>query len=349
MKIGKVVLAGDFHHDRLGASWERGLHANGVEVLRFNVPDHLKKLHFLLKNRILHRLTLRSYWLRHWASREYNQTLQKFVEASGTKILLIHNGDFIFPDTIEKIQAAGTRCVLYHADNPLPPHYANRPETLPVAKLMDKYCVWSDALVNELKVNGVRNACFLPFAWDEKVFPFLPPDGDIWLGVIFIGGWDADREAFLNQIASKVPLKIYGPNYWGERTRSNSLARKCWQGAELSGQQAAQVIRNSAICLNILRNQHIIEGKPDGLIMRHFEVPGAGGFLLSTRSGGATRLFAEGETAEYFSNADECLKKINHYLAHQEKRSKIVDAGHKSVAEHHSYTDRMGDLMELLK
>jgi spore maturation protein CgeB len=344
-----VVLVADFHAERLGASWQRGLSANGVKVSQFDVREKQKKLGFILKNRIAHRLTISNYAIRSWSAQAYNRAIIDFVLDSKAGAVIFHNGDFIFPGTIKNLQSAGVRCVLYHADNPLPPHYANRPETLPVARLMDRYYVWSEKLVLELKKNGVANASFMPFAWDEEVFPYEPVVQAIWPGVLFVGGWDAEREAFLDKVAEHLPLKIYGPSYWGERTRAGSLSRKCWMGSDLRGVEAAKLIRQSAICLNILRNQHVINGEPDGLIMRHFEVPGAGGFLLSTRSGGATRLFPEGESAEYFASVEECLSKIKQYLASPDKRGKIALKAHESIAASHTYIHRIAELVQWLQ
>jgi len=215
-------------------------------------------------------------------------------------------------------------------------------------KALEEFDKASEKLAQELREAGVRNAAFLPFAWDEEVFPYQEPDDKIWPGVLFVGGWDEEREAFLDEIAKHYPLKIYGPSYWGERTRAGSLSKKCWMGSDLRGAEAAKMIRESAVCLNILRNQHVIKGEPDGLIMRHFEVPGAGGFLLSTRSGGATRLFPEGDIAEYFADAEECLEKVKQYLADPAKRSGIVQRAHASVAMHHRYDDRIRELLAVL-
>jgi spore maturation protein CgeB len=344
-----IVLVADFHPERLGASWQRACVANQIKVTAFDVREKQQSLGLFLKNRILHRLSIRSYGIRCRAARKYNQGLIDFSLQAKPDAVVFHNGDFIFPETVQALQSAGIRCALYHADNPLPPHYANRPETLPVARLMDRYFVWSEKLVFSLKQRGVANACFMPFAWDEEVFPYDAPPEDIWQGVLFIGGWDEEREAFLNSIAEHVPLKIYGPSYWGERSKTNSRSRQCWMGSDLRGAEAAKLIRESAVCINILRTQHIIDGQPDGLIMRHFEVPGAGGFLLSTRSGGATRLFPEGETAEYFANTEECMAKIRHFLANPEQRKKIALAAHANVASLHTYEHRLRELVEWLQ
>lgn len=347
-QLTRLCLLGEFQFDRLASSWERAFRANGVEVVRFDVNEALRHLHWIVRNRYSHRLTIRSYPIRRWAAQKYNQAIFDAVKRSGVKVLVIHNGSFVFPETIVRLQSVGVKVVVFHADNPFPPHYNNFPETLPVAKASDLYLIWSEQLVVKLREAGVKTPYFLPFAWDTEVFPYVPPSDDPWPGVLFVGGWDREREEFLNRIAEKYPLRIYGPGYWGSRTQKDSLARQCWMGGELTGSAAAKVIRESAISLNILRTQHIIDGAADGLIMRHFEVPGAGGFLLSTRSGGASRLFPDGESAGYFDGVEECISKIGYYLSNPAHRQEIAERAHRRVAEKHCYADRMREVMLLL-
>ena len=41
--------------------------------------------------------------------------------------------------------------------------------------------------------------------------------------------------------------------------------------------------------------------------MRTFELPGAGGFLLATRTAGAAEIYPEGEAGAYFGSVGELL------------------------------------------
>ena len=251
----------------------------------------------------------------------FNRNLEEAVLRNGARTLLVMKGEFVMPDTLRRLRQRGVRVALLYPDNPFPPHPSQGPETLPAARETDLYLIWSERLVGKLRAAGVSNPAFLPFAWDPEVFPYCEstPQGT-WPGVLFLGGWDKERAEFLEELASHVPLRIFGPSEWGSRTKRTSRVRRCFQGKALRMVEAARVIRESAVCVNMMRTQHTIDGVPDGTIMRHFEVPGAGGVLLSTRGTGATALFPEGETGEYFSDVAECVVKAKRLIANESMR-----------------------------
>lgn len=349
MSVETIFLMGDFSPGSLEGSYHRAFEGIGVRTHVFDTRKFAHELNWVLRNRFAHRLTVRSKLIRAKAARDFNLSLERAALQSGARVLLVIKGDLVMKETLYNLRTRGIRVALYYPDNPFPPHSCNRPETLPAARETDLYLIWSERLVKRLRESGVRNPVFLPFAWDSEAFPYQDsrPQGT-WPGVIFLGGWDKEREEFLEEVADRVPLRIYGPDYWGTRTRARSRVRQCWQGHDLRLNAAAKVIRESAVCLNILRTQHVIDGMPDGLIMRHFEVPGSGGFLLCTRGGGAPALFPEGETGEYFSSVSECVEKAQHYIANASARQKLADAAHSVVASQHQYTDRARQILALL-
>jgi spore maturation protein CgeB len=347
--IEPIFLLGGFSPDRAESSFLRGFNAIGVRTCTLDVRDLRNRLGALVRNRLGHRLTMGSLFARKTAAQKFNQAITETVIQSRAQSLLVLKGDFVMPETLRTLRRRGVRVALFYPDNPFPPHSSHRPETLPAARETDLYLIWSERLVEKLKDAGVRNPAFLPFAWDPDVFPYLheQPQGT-WPGALFLGGWDKEREQFLEALASRVQLRIYGPAEWGSRTKPSSRVRRCWQGVDLRMKEAAQVVRESAVCINLLRKQHIIDGAPDGLIMRHFEVPGAGGFLLSTRGTGATELFPEGDTGEYFSDVAECAEKVRKYIADDTGRRQFAVRAHAAVAGQHQYADRARQIVSLL-
>jgi hypothetical protein len=349
MPVDSIFLFGQFSPGDLGASYRHAFNALGLRTHTLDLNEHRHHFGWWTRTRIPHRLTIRSGLIRSKSLQAFNRLLEDAVVRSGAPAMLSLSLATLLPETVDNLRRRGIRVACFFPDNPFPPHYGSRPETLPVAREADLCLIWSESLVEKLRAAGVRNPAFLPFAWDSQVFPYQgAQDQGTWPGVLFVGNWDRQREAFLEKLASHVPVRIYGTGYWGTRSMPFSRVRRCWQRTVLRSTEAARAIRESAICLNVLRRQHIVDGEPDGLIMRHFEVPGAGGFLLSTRSGGATTLFPEGETAEYFSDLPECVEKVVRYLANDSARREIVARAHAAVAAHHQYTDRARQILQLL-
>lgn len=349
MAIESIALVGDFSPGSLEQSYQRAFELIGVRTHTFDTGQFRHELSWVLRNRLAHRLTIQSNVIRERASRTFNRCLEKAVLQTGVAELLIIKGEFVMGETLHNLRKKGVRVACYYPDNPFPPNPSQRPETLVAARETDLYLIWSERLVGALRKTGVRNPVFLPFAWDSEVFPYQDsrPQGS-WPGVLFLGTWEKSREEFLEELAGSVPLRIYGSHYWGTRTKARGRVRSCWQGHALHLAEAARMIRESAISLNLLRDQHVIDGAPDGLIMRHFEVPGAGGFLLSTRGGGATTLFPERETGEYFTGLSECVEKAKSYIANELARRKLAEAAHAMVVSQHQYTDRARQILRLL-
>jgi spore maturation protein CgeB len=344
----RIVFFADLHPLRLGDSYCRAMVELGHDVTCVDIRSERKHLSRWLRSRLGHRLTRNSRWARAICAQRYNNRLMEVVGALRPTLLFILSGDFVLPDTVRRIKRLGVRVALYHPDNPLPPHYASRPETLPVAAECDLYLVWGELLAQELRRRGVSNARFLPFAWDREAFPYQGHGIRKEFDVAFVGGWDPARERLLDEIAGHCDLRIWGPRYWLTRTRRQSPLRRCIQGGELVPMDAARTVARARITLNVVRDQHVVNGQPDGVIMRNFEVPGAGGFLLTTRTSTAGVLFREGETAVYFNDVAECLEKISHYLARDRERESISVRAHQLVAEQHLYTHRFQELLALL-
>jgi hypothetical protein len=348
--VEPIFLAGTFLPDSLETSFLKAFRAIGVKTAMLDVGDARCRFNALIRSRVGYRLTMRSLLARSVASSRFNRVLEQAVLDAGARTLVVIKGEFVMPETLRRLRQRGVRVALFYPDNPFPPHASQRPETLLAARETDLYLIWSERLVDKLRAAGIGNPAYLPFAWDPEVFPYCEsqPQGT-WPGVLFLGGWDKERAEFLEELAAHVPLRIFGPPAWGSRTKTSSRVRQCFQGRVLRTVEAARVIRESAVCVNLMRAQHTIDGVPDGTIMRHFEVPGAGGVLLSTRGTGATALFPEGETGEYFADVAECVAKTRKFIADAAARRQFCERAHAAVVLEHQYTDRARQILRLLE
>lgn len=341
----KTCLVGDFSRYSLARSYAVAFAQLEMSACQFDIHGKSPMLAWPARNRMLHRLTIKSLVVRRQFSQELNNHLLKFISDKKCDRVIFFNAEWIMPETILDLKGRGILTAVFHADNPLPGNYNSRPETMPVAHLVDIYLVWSFQLLKVLSERGVNNARFLPFGWDETIMPHdIAPSHKLQIEVSFIGGWEPARELILERISQDIDISIFGPDYWFKRTKLNSSLREKWMGSSMVGELFAETVRATSINLNILRDQHKFDGTHDGVIMRNFEVPGCGGFLLSTRTETACELFPDEVSGAYFSSAEECIEKIKFYSKHTSYRDRIQRSASKIVRNNYRYTDNVSRL-----
>ena len=349
----KVVLVGKFSKGSLESSYLRAFRSFDVPVEVVDLQKFYIHIEWWLRSRLGHRVLLNNFKMRRLGVRRWIQEIGQELKKFAPDLVIFFNGHFVFPELVESIQDMGARCGCYFADNPLPGNYNARPEVIPSAKRMDFFWVWSPELAQQLRSRGIR-AEYLPFAWDPDLHPSKTQGvgddaGSHDVEITFIGTWDPEREEILEMIAAHFDLKIWGSDYWQKRTRRGSLVRKAWQGNAVTGAVAAEIYRKSKINLNFYRRQHFFGGEFNGTIMRNFEVPGAGGFLLSPENPVVEELFPKDFAGIYFNSLRDCLTKIDSILNDQSLRERIIENAHSIVAGSHTYRHRVIEILENFK
>lgn len=89
---------------------------------------------------------------------------------------------------------------------------------------------------------------------------------------------------------------------------------------------------------------------PDYWSDRVYETLGRGGFLIHPRVPGMDRDFIDGEHLVFYDYGDfEGLReRIEYYLAHDDEREKIAQAGHDHVKANHTYRNRWAHIIDHL-
>ncbi len=301
-----------------------------------------------VRNRIGHRLTIGSLHARRLGAREYNRRLVEIVQLHAPRMVLAFNGEFIMPEAVRRIREMGVRFCVFHADNPFPPHYNNRPETLPAAKECDLYFVWSRTLVEKLRSIGVR-AEFLAFGWDPVSFPFQGFPVEQVHDVTFIGNWDPQREVFLDEVARHFPLKVWGSAYWGTRTRNR-------------GRRTQELAERSAWWRQGGRGNGQVQGEPEhparAALQRrcrrwsdHAHLRSAGRW--SDAAGVAQQwcamdMLPEGEAEITLATYRSAWRKSNCTFEPMAGGREIARRAHAVVASGHRYEHRVADVLSFL-
>jgi spore maturation protein CgeB len=131
---------------------------------------------------------------------------------------------------------------------------------------------------------------------------------------------------------------------WIRRLRRAGIAVDCfghgWPQGSVAAESIPQIMRDSVISLNFSnsRRGHQIKA-------RNFEVPGAGGFLLTEYAEDLGRWYRIGEEIDVFQTLRELVAKIRYYLYHPEKRDAMAISGFRRTQEYHTYEHRLASVI----
>lgn len=77
---------------------------------------------------------------------------------------------------------------------------------------------------------------------------------------------------------------------------------------------------------------------------RNFEIPGSGGFLLTSNADNLDEYFVPEKEIAVFSGIDDLIDKARYYLVHADEREAIRHAGHERALRDHTYEQRFREI-----
>ena len=181
------------------------------------------------------------------------------------------------------------------------------------------------------------NAKFLPAAGDAGIMPVAPKP--VYLSdVAFIGtGYDTSRAALLLGLATHHDVRVYGPGWeqWSKELK--------WNGRSVQGKEFAQVCASSTVTLGI--NPSRAAGGVTYTSDRTWMVILAGAFYLGQGTQGVGHLLRDGEHCAWYTDSDDCLAQLDHYLGDAAARERIRKQGERFVRANHTYDQRIANLL----
>jgi len=160
--------------------------------------------------------------------------------------------------------------------------------------------------------------------------------------VSFLGNLDgqrykehAKREYFFKMLADR--LKKLGIHYRFE------------QGTGVAMPEQVRLIQRSRINLNYGAAADHGACPSWGLPERCYGVPGCGGFLLSDERKHGSDDFDSASEWAGFTGLDDCVEKIQYWLAHFADSRRIAEAAHARVMREHTYAQRARTLIAAAK
>ncbi len=274
-----------------------------------------------------------------------NRALVERTAAFCPDMILIGKGRWFTPAAIEAAaKVSNAMLVNWATDDPFNRLDSSR-ELVRAIPLYDLYVCTKKNIMDDVRRAGCANVEYVRFGYKPEVhFPELPANDEererYACDVMFVGGCDPHRIAYFEALIRAMPevkLRLYGM-YW-ERVRA---LRPYARGFAVA-RDYRLAVGGAKIGVNLVRRAN-----RDDHVMRTFEIPACGGFMLTERSSTHEELYAEDSEAAFFDSPDEFVAKVRSYLVRDEDRVRIAAAGHRKIIEgHHTYGDRLAEIIEL--
>lgn len=192
-------------------------------------------------------------------------------------------------------------------------HDASYQHRLKTARKADFVFVAQKRGLMDFVKDGIKNPIWLPHAVEPQAYPrfdLLSKKFD----VCFVGHVNSsNREEALDRLFNEFPNFYYGQALFDD---------------------AARKYAESKVCFNIAMT--------DDINMRNFEVMATGSFLLTSYLPEFADLgLIDGKHLVLYKDMDECIEKAKYYIANDDKREEIAQAGYAEVIKNHTIQNRV--------
>jgi len=178
---------------------------------------------------------------------------------------------------------------------------------------------------------------------------------------IMLTQWGANPDSLmapLPAVGCRYPVSFIGTAHgrrrpWIEWLRRQGVEVACfgkgWPNGSVDTSEVRRIIRESAVSLNFSNAPPTWEGmlprRINQIKARIFEVPGAGGFLLTEWAKRIEDYYIPGKEVSVFLDREDLREKIRYYLDHPAERDAIALAGYKRTCEEHTYERRLIEVL----
>ncbi|MDM8549575.1 glycosyltransferase [Desulfobacterales bacterium HSG2] len=182
-------------------------------------------------------------------------------------------------------------------------------------------------MIPEYHQDGIYNVLLTQWASNSEFLRQPLHAEDCHYPVSFVGAAHGNRKRRISELRKHgIPVKCFG---YG------------WPDGPVSAEKLPHIMRESVISINFANST---KGR-NQMKARTFEVPGAGGFLLTENAPDIGRFYTTGKEIEVFHSTKELLEKISYYLAHPRERDSVARAGFERTVHEHTYEIRMKEVL----
>ena len=331
MTVTRIAIVGAFSGTHIGGSLARAAAALGIETLDFDTTTAASA------SRIVNALTWRFADRRPLHSRRFARTVVEKCRETRPEILISTGMAPLSAEALQALRAMGIVAVNYSTDDPWNPAQRAR-WFLRALPFYDHVFTPRYANLEDFERLGCADARRLPFGYDEGLFsPSAATPATPVSNVLFVGGADADRVAFMTAFMRDGPAPALAGVYWDRHPAVRSHAIGVKSPEELSRLTAAAKVN---LCLVRRANR-------DGHVMRSFEIAAIGGCMLAEDTAEHREIFGDdGELVAYFDLPEAAARRARELIANPSERRRLAHAIRERMARGaHTYRDRLATML----
>lgn len=245
---------------------------------------------------------------------------------------LVVRGDALRPESVEHLQRSSSLgCACVFQDSPFALLGKNAYGLYNTFAAYDIVYSFSRALVPVFYQLGASDVRWLPFAADVEMSECKRNDMVRERTLSYFGTWGPLQERWLRPLM-RHGLEIYGDG-WGHLDKHDEL-RRAWRNGEGRGWDMFGKISVSRVVVNLIRAEHGC-----GHSMKTFEIPAAGGLMVTNRTEEQELFFEDGVSCLFFDTLDQLQATIDKALLDREFGRDIAEHG-REVASKNTYEER---------
>ncbi len=196
--------------------------------------------------------------------------------------------------------------------------------------------------------------------WACNHFTYKPSGGPYEYDVTFVGQPHSNRRRVVQALErAGVRIDCWGYGWPNGRVSQEEMVRLFSRSKiNLSFARSSEEVWHKALARVFLKRradrsfqllppgvwrenfQSLLGKRRDQVKGRNFEIPGAGGFLLTGAVEHLEEYYVPGKEVAVFSTPRDLIERIRFYLTHDEEREAIRDAGYQRTLREHTYAHR---------
>lgn len=279
-----------------------------------------------LYSRVLYHLWLWGIPVRIAENNHENEHIRQLIDTNIYDIVWIDKGWTINPETLHYIKRKQPHCMIvsYSPDN-MALRFNQSLQYVQCVPLYDYIITPKSYIFEDMRRLGAKDIRFVNKSYEPSFhYPrTLTPNDYARLGgdVGFVGSWEEERcKSILYLVDHGIKVRVFGDAKWKNYQHYSQNLTISLGG--LFNEDYAKSFQAFKISLCFLRKMNF-----DQQTSRTMEIPACGGFMLAERTQEHLALFEEGKEAVFFSSDEELLDQCRYYLAHDDERQRIAEAG----------------------